>query len=66
VICANATEANQAIDQILVNKVFGAAGARIVIQEFLTGPEISLHALCDGRTARLFPTAQDHKKGAGQ
>jgi phosphoribosylamine--glycine ligase len=32
-----------------------------VIQEFLEGPEISLHALCDGQTARLFPTAQDHK-----
>jgi len=38
------------------------AGAKIVIQEFLEGMEISLHALCDGKTARLFPTAQDHKR----
>ncbi|MDQ6630550.1 MAG: phosphoribosylamine--glycine ligase, partial [Verrucomicrobiota bacterium] len=41
---------------------FGAAGAKIVIQEFLEGMEISLHALCDGKTAKLFPTAQDHKR----
>ena len=42
-------------------KSFGAAGANIVIQEFLEGIEISLHALCDGKTAALFPTSQDHK-----
>jgi phosphoribosylamine--glycine ligase len=33
-----------------------------VIQEFLEGTEISLHALCDGKTAKLFPTSQDHKR----
>ncbi|MGA3268685.1 MAG: phosphoribosylamine--glycine ligase [Verrucomicrobiota bacterium] len=61
-ICAGAAEADKAIDEILVGKAFGAAGANIVIQEFLEGMEISLHALCDGRTARLFPTSQDHKR----
>ncbi len=61
-ICASVTEATKAIDEILVNKAFGAAGAKIVIQEFLEGMEISLHALCDGRTAKLFPTSQDHKR----
>jgi phosphoribosylamine--glycine ligase len=61
-ICTNAAEANKAIDEILVGKAFGAAGAKIVIQEFLEGMEISLHALCDGRTAKLFPTSQDHKR----
>ncbi|HZV36973.1 MAG TPA: phosphoribosylamine--glycine ligase, partial [Verrucomicrobiae bacterium] len=61
-ICANVAEANKAIDEILVSKAFGSAGAKIVIQEFLDGMEISLHALCDGRTAKLFPTAQDHKR----
>jgi phosphoribosylamine--glycine ligase len=55
-------EANKAIDEILVGKAFGAAGAKIVIQEFLEGVEISLHALCDGKTAKLFPTSQDHKQ----
>src|SRR5208283_4062828 len=61
-ICAGVAEADQAIDEILVGKAFGSAGANIVIQEFLDGMEISLHALCDGRTARLFPTSQDHKR----
>jgi phosphoribosylamine--glycine ligase len=61
-ICANEIEANRAIDEILVAKSFGVAGAKIVIQEFLEGVEISLHAICDGKTAKLFPTSQDHKR----
>jgi phosphoribosylamine---glycine ligase len=61
-ICANETKANHAIDEILVAKNFGAAGTNIVIQEFLEGMEISLHAICDGKTAKLFPTSQDHKR----
>jgi phosphoribosylamine--glycine ligase len=61
-ICSNLVEASKAIDEILVGKTFGTAGSQIVIQEFLEGMEISLHALCDGRTARLFPTSQDHKR----
>jgi phosphoribosylamine--glycine ligase len=55
-------EAEKAIDDILLGGAFGEAGSRIVIQELLEGTEISLHALCDGRTSRLFPTAQDHKR----
>jgi phosphoribosylamine--glycine ligase len=50
------------VDDIMVGKAFGAAGARVVIQEFLDGVEISLHALCDGATAKIFPTSQDHKR----
>jgi phosphoribosylamine--glycine ligase len=61
-ICSTVHEAEEAIDEILVRKSFGAAGGRIVIQEFLEGTEISLHALCDGKTAKLFPTSQDHKR----
>ncbi len=61
-ICSSVAEATKAIDEILISKAFGAAGARIVIQEFLEGMEISLHALCDGKTAKLFPTSQDHKR----
>ncbi len=61
-ICTNTAEANKAIDEILVGKAFGAAGANIVIQEFLEGMEISLHAICDGKTAKLFPPSQDHKR----
>ena len=61
-ISHNVAEANRAIDEMLVAKTFGAAGANIVIQELLEGTEISLHALCDGQTAKLFPTSQDHKR----
>ncbi|HTV41225.1 MAG TPA: phosphoribosylamine--glycine ligase [Candidatus Sulfotelmatobacter sp.] len=61
-ICSNTAEADKAIDDILVGKSFGAAGTTIVIQEFLEGMEISLHAICDGKTAKLFPTSQDHKR----
>ena len=53
---------DKAIDEILVGKAFGGAGAKIVIQEFLEGIEVSLHALCDGTTAKIFPTSQDHKR----
>ena len=61
-ICTNQTEAEKAVDEIMVGKAFGAAGANVVIQEFLEGIEISMHALCDGTTAKIFPTSQDHKR----
>ena len=61
-ICSNPAEAEKAVDEIMVGKAFGAAGARVVIQEFLEGVEVSMHALCDGRTAKIFPTSQDHKR----
>jgi phosphoribosylamine--glycine ligase len=61
-ICRDRAQADAAIEQVLVRRAFGEAGARVVIQELLEGVEVSLHALCDGRTARLFPTAQDHKR----
>jgi phosphoribosylamine---glycine ligase len=61
-ICHNQTEAERAVDEIMVSKAFGAAGANVVIQEFLEGTEVSLHALCDGTTAKIFPTSQDHKR----
>ena len=61
-LCANQAEAERAVDEIMVSKTFGAAGANVVIQEFLEGTEVSLHALCDGQTAKIFPTSQDHKR----
>jgi phosphoribosylamine---glycine ligase len=61
-ICRDMAQADQAIKEVLVNRTFGGAGANIVIQELLEGIEISMHALCDGQTAKLFPTAQDHKR----
>ena len=61
-ICRDMAHADHAIEEVLVKGAFGNAGANIVIQELLEGMEISLHALCDGKTAKLFPTAQDHKR----
>jgi phosphoribosylamine--glycine ligase len=61
-LCQTVVEAYLAIDDLLVHRKFGDAGQQVVIQELLEGMEISLHALCDGKTARLFPAAQDHKR----
>jgi phosphoribosylamine--glycine ligase len=62
IICRSTAEADSALDQIMVQQRFGSAGRQVVIQELLEGMEISLHALCDGKTARLFPASQDHKR----
>jgi phosphoribosylamine---glycine ligase len=62
IICASMSEARTAIDEMLVGNKFGAAGSRVVIQELLQGMEISLHAICDGKAAKIFPTSQDHKR----
>jgi phosphoribosylamine---glycine ligase len=61
-ICSTAAEAERAVDLIMTERAFGTAGSRVVVQERLEGIEISMHALCDGRIARVFPTAQDHKR----
>ncbi|MDB6055475.1 MAG: Phosphoribosylamine--glycine ligase [Verrucomicrobiales bacterium] len=62
IICHSQQESDEAIEEMLTRKSFGAAGKKIIIQELLEGMEISLHAFCDGRTAKLFPSAQDHKR----
>ncbi len=61
IVCATIEEAKQAMRDIAIDKTLGAAGDEIVIEEFLDGPEISIHAFCDGKTARIFPSSQDHK-----
>ncbi|MFH1201234.1 MAG: phosphoribosylamine--glycine ligase, partial [bacterium] len=62
IICQTLEEANQALLNILVKKVFGDSGNEVVIEEFLTGLEISFHAFSDGKNYKMFPPAQDHKK----
>ena len=54
-------EAIQAIDEAMVDKVFGEAGAEVVIEELLAGEEASFFALVDGKTALPLASAQDHK-----
>ncbi len=61
-ICTSVDESDTAIDEVLIEKAFGDAGREVVIQELLEGPEVSLHAICDGKTAKLFPVSQDHKR----
>jgi phosphoribosylamine--glycine ligase len=55
-------EAHAAIDAAMSDKVFGAAGSKLVIEECLRGEEISLFAVCDGHNAILLQAAQDHKQ----
>jgi phosphoribosylamine--glycine ligase / phosphoribosylformylglycinamidine cyclo-ligase len=61
-IPTNKEETIAAIKEIMSDKAFGAAGDTCVIESFLTGPEASCFALCDGKTAVLMPAAQDHKR----
>jgi len=61
-ICADRAEAEDAIDDAMVRQVFGAAGTTVVIEEFMTGPEVSLFGLCDGSTVVPLVPAQDFKR----
>jgi phosphoribosylamine--glycine ligase len=62
VICHTFEEARVALRAAMVEKVFGQAGESVIIEEFLEGQEVSVHAFCDGERAALFPPAQDHKQ----
>jgi phosphoribosylamine---glycine ligase len=55
-------EALQAIDEIMVRRVFGEAGAKVLLEERLSGPEVSVLAITDGSTLLMLPPAQDHKR----
>jgi phosphoribosylamine--glycine ligase len=62
VVAATEDEALSAIDAIMERRAFGEAGAAVVIEECLLGEEVSLFALCDGTSAVLLGSAQDHKR----
>ena len=61
-IAQNRMEVESGISRLMEMREFGDAGAAVVIEEFLTGQECSLHALVDGDSYLLFPGAQDHKR----
>ena len=61
IIASTREEALEAIDRIMVQRVFDAAGERLIIEEALVGEEASLLAFCDGKTVIPLPSAQDHK-----
>ena len=48
--------------ELMIDKVFGDAGNKVVIEEFLDGVEVSVHVFADGKTWRLFPVSQDYKR----
>jgi phosphoribosylamine--glycine ligase len=60
-VCETAQAAVEALDRIMLSGAFGAAGRRVVIEERLTGEELSFFALADGSRAVPFGSAQDHK-----
>ena len=62
VVACSEAEALAAVDEIMEARAFGEAGAAVVIEERLTGDEVSLFALCDGTNAVLLGSAQDHKR----
>ncbi len=62
VVAADRVEAEQAIAAAMDERQFGEAGARLVIEECLTGPEVSFFAICDGTRAIPVTSAQDHKR----
>ncbi len=61
IICRNENEAYAAIDHLMAERAFGAAGDEVIIEEFMHGEEASFFALVDGKTAVPLRSAQDHK-----
>ena len=62
VIANTKEEALETLENMMVRKIFGASGEKVVIEEFMTGPEISVHVFSDGQNYKIFPVSQDHKK----
>ena len=61
-ICNTPAEAREGVRTIMEDKKFGAAGNRMVIEEFMTGREVSVLSFVDGKTIRIMSSAQDHKR----
>jgi len=62
VVAGDRAEAEQAVRAMMVDRQFGPAGARLVIEECLTGPEVSFFVVADGERAVVLGSAQDHKR----
>lgn len=61
-ICNTLEEAKAGVKEIMLDKHFGSAGNRMVIEEFMTGREVSVLSFVDGKTIRTMTSAQDHKR----
>ena len=61
-ICNTLEEAKDGVKEIMLDKKFGTAGNRMVIEEYMTGREVSVLTFCDGKTIKVMSSAQDHKR----
>ena len=61
-ICQTKEEAMAGVDELMVDRKFGASGDNVVIEEFMTGREISVLSFVDGKTIKIMSSAQDHKR----
>lgn len=61
-ICNTLEEAKAGVRSLMLDKQFGSAGNRIVIEEFMTGREVSVLSFVDGKTIKIMTSAQDHKR----
>ena len=65
-ICETPEEAEAGVVMIMEDKKFGSAGNQMVIEEFMTGREVSVLSFCDGKTIKPMTSAQDHKRAGPQ
>ena len=61
-ICQNLEEAKEGVKSIMLDKQFGSAGNKLVVEEFMTGREVSVLSFVDGKTIKTMTSAQDHKR----
>ena len=61
-ICNTLEEAKEGVKTLMLDKQFGSAGNRIVVEEFMTGREVSVLSFVDGKTIKIMTSAQDHKR----
>ena len=61
-ICNTREEAKDGVKTLMLDKQFGSAGDRIVVEEFMTGREVSMLSFVDGKTIKIMTSAQDHKR----
>lgn len=61
-ICNNFSEAKDGLKELFINKIFGKAGSKVVIEEFMEGEEASIFVITDGNNYVILPSAQDHKR----
>lgn len=61
-VCDSVEAAERALDECLGEQRFGAAGTHVIVEELLSGPEVSVFGLCDGRHVRTLASARDHKR----